>query len=253
MLVEALHYRFNLMWDENYSHINKTFSAAETDTYLSVGVNELTEILYSGNNLKKYKLGFEVTQQRIDMLSTLVVGQPEQPAINPTNFNSDLNLYEFDFVDLIEPYKHLLKVRGKIKKCDDLFNVVIKQHDDLNRMLGDANQGCSLKWRRALAEIKRSSNPETEKSLYVYTEGKFEVDSVYIEFLKRPSEICLGNYRDMPTIDNPNPGLKPRSECDLPEDVHDLVVQVAVQVAARALTNVAKMQIAEKGSSDIIQ
>lgn len=243
MVIEKMQVDFPLLYNKVNSNHKKTFSPAEVDFFLNRGINEYVEIFATGENKKRYKLGFEVTQQRRDMLSTLVVGQPEQPLLLPTNVDTTLNIYEFDYAGLIEPYKHLLRAYVKLKDCDVTYKVALEETDDLSIVLDDSNRGPSKKWKRAIGQTKRSSNPDTESSLYVYTNGEFEIEGVYIEFLKKPAEVALGTYTDVPTLNNPNPGIKAQVNCDLPSDYHDLVIDIAVQEATRVLEDVNRLNL----------
>lgn len=243
MVIERMHYEWEVLYNRIHSNHKKTFSDAEKDTLINRAINEYVEIFYSGENRKRYKLGFEVNQQRIDMLSTLVIGQPAQPMLTPDNFDTTLNIYEFDMVNLIAPYQHYLRGYVKVKDCDDVYKLVLEQTDDISAVLDDANRGPSNRWRRAVMHIKASSNPNTESSFYVYTNGEFEIEGVYIEFLKKPAEVALGTYTDLPTLANPNPSIKPQVNCDLPSSYHDLVVDMAVQEATRILEDVNRLNL----------
>lgn len=251
MVIEQMHYDFSLLYNRVNSNHKKTFAPAEIDRFLNRGKDELVEILWSGENAKKYKLGFEVTQQRRDMLSTLFIGQPDQPLITPAQIDNDLNIYEFDLNDLKYKYKHLSRAYVKLKNCNDTIAVSLEETDDLSTVLKDANRSPSLKWRRAVGQIKKSSNPSTETSLYVYTNGEFDIEGLYVEYLKIPTELCLGTYKDLPTLNNPNPSIKPQVNCDLPAQYHDLVIDVAVQEASRILEDVNRLQLRQDRVSNI--
>lgn len=251
MVIEAMQYEFDLLFNKVNSNHKKTFSPAEKDRFLNRGKDEYVEMFWSGENAKKFKLGFEVTQQRRDMLATLLIGQPEQPLILPVQVDTVLNIYEFDFNDLKYKYKHLSRAYVKLKDCDDTISVALEETDDMDTVLRDSNRSPSLKWRRAVGQIKSSSDTNTESSLYVYTNGEFEIEGAYIEYLREPAEICLGTYTDIPTLANPNPSIKPQVNCDLPVQYHDLVVDIAVQEAVRVLEDVNRLQLRQERVSNI--
>jgi len=236
MVIEKMHVEFPILYNKVNSNHKKTFSAAEIDLFINRGIREYEEIFWSGENRKGYKLGFEVTQQRTDMLATLVVSN--EPLLAPTNFNSTLKYYEFDLSGLSKPYAHFITAKVKITDCDDFFTVNIDRTQNLYRTLEDVDKAPSKLWQRAIGQIKGSSDPNTEYSLYVYTNGEFEIDGLYIEYLKEPAEVALGTYTDVPTLANPSPGIKPQVNCDLPSQYHDLVLDIAVQEATRIIVDV---------------
>ena len=237
MRIEEMHWKLRLEYNEMANNHKKTFSDAEMDEVINMAIKEYKEIFFSGNNAKQYKIGFEVTQQRIDMLHTLVVGQPEQPIVSPTSVDTNLNIYEFKLDDLALTYAHFINASIKPSHCTDLYSFSLEEGGDINKALTNANTRPSNTWGRSLGRIRRSTDG-IGKSLYVYTGGEFEIEGLYIEYLKEPAKVALGTYNEMPTLDNPTPGLRPQVHCDLPEDYHHLVVTIAAQEIARILLNV---------------
>ena len=235
MIIEDIHYRVRLKFNKINTNTKKTFNDLELDMVIQSAIDEYIEIFYSGSNPKKYKLGFEVTQQRIDMLSTLVVSQLEQPMLTPASSNADLGLYEFKLSELVHPYRHFLRGNIKVEGCDKLYNLAIEQHDDLNNVLDDHNRIPSTKWLRAIGVMKKDSSTIGNSSIYVYTAGEFIPEGLYIEYLKEAAQVSLGTYTEVPTAENTNPPLKPKVECDLPEVYHSLIVDMTVQELTRIL------------------
>lgn len=244
MRIEEMHWELELVYNKIASNHKKRFTDAEKDRILQRAITEYKDIFYSGNNSKKYKLGFEVTQQRIDMLHTLVVGEPEQPALTP--FTSSNNIYEFKLSDLVHPYCHHLRSYITTKECKLPIKVKIKQSGDLDKILEDENSKPSLVWKRAIGRIRKSSDTSDQesKSLYIYTGGLFTPIGLYMEYLKEPAQVCLGTYTQFPTIDNPNPTIiKPQVHCDLPSEYHNLVIDIAAIEIARILEDVNRIQV----------
>lgn len=247
MIVEELHFKFKQRANKNYTNFNKGASDAEIDSYLNDAVNEYVDMFAFGRNDKKYKVGFEVTTQRIDMLSTLVVGFPDQPLVVPIVHGNDV--YEFKFNDLKYPYRHYVRAYLPAKECNYSINVAIEQSGDMNTVLNDLNRKPSLVWRRAVGHIRNSSD-NTGSSLYVYTNGEFTPVGLYLEYIKQPAKIALGTYNGIPTTTNPSPGLVSKTECDLPENYHDLLVDIAVQMYGRTLEDVNKVNLFQQRTVD---
>jgi hypothetical protein len=247
MIIQEMHWEFKQRGNKLDSNHYKDLSSNEIDARLNDAAFIFSEIMYSGNSLKQYKLGFEVTQQRIDMLSTLVVGQPKQPLVSPTSFDSVLGIYEFDLSALVQPYFHLLRVTASTQ-CG-LVGVKLEQHDDLTFTLSDKHRKPSLKWKRLIGAFKSSVSSTTETSLYIYTNNEFTIDGLYIEYLKCPAKVYLGDYDSLEYLQcvadagsnceqfyNQSSGTPTGSvDCDLPAKYHTFVVDIAVQEMSRIL------------------
>jgi hypothetical protein len=252
MIIEELHFELKRRAQLNYTNYWKGMTDLETDSILRSAINDYVEMFAYGRNDKEYKVGFEVTQQRIDMLSTLVVGMPEQNFITPFTSDTNLGIYQFRFEDLEYDYKHLLRAYLIVKECNYIIDVTLEQTGDLNTVLLDDNRKPSLTWRRAVGQIRKSSDT-SKSSLYIYTGNQFTPVGLYLEYIKRPQEVCLGTYSSIPTSTTPNPPLKPKVECDLPEDYHDIMLQIALQIYGRTVENqlgagLAKQRLVETSS-----
>lgn len=244
MTIKEMHLEFKWRYNKLDSNHKKDLTPYEIDALLNDAIHSYEEIFWSGNNSKRFKLGFEVTQQRIDMLSTLVVGQPEQPSLSPVVSDTTLNIYEYDLSDtvgdLIEPYSHLVRAYATVEGCDTIFNVKLEQHDDLNRILKDDFRKPSKSWRRLPGVLKRSSDPTTETSLYLYTNGEFEIENLYVEYIKEAVKVSLGGYTDV------NGDVTVETHCDLPAHYHTMVVDIAVQEIARRLEDGNRFQLKQE-------
>jgi hypothetical protein len=240
MIIEKIHWYFKLIYNKINSNDKRSFSDNEIDAFVNRGISEFTEMCYKGTNSKGFQIGFEMTQQRIDMLSTLVISANEQDPIEPFNVVDDV--YEFKLSDLKYDYLHQIRLTAKIKDCDEWYTVSIEQSDDLSYVLRDDNRKPSIQWKRVVGQFRKTSDTIGASSLYLYTNGLFEIETLQVEYLKKPQEVCLGTYHDIPTLDNPTPALKPQAQCDLPEQWHELIVDIAVQEASRVLNDFNALQ-----------
>ena len=233
MNIAELHFEVKFRANKLDTQVLRDLPPAHIDRALNAATIEFVEGFYSGRSILAQNMGFEVTQQRTDMLSTLVVKNPEQPDLAPVNFDATLNAYEVPFSNLVFPYVHILRVYV-FTDCDgvSLTNVQLVQHDDLNVVLIDPLRKPSLKWRRCIGAIGKTNNNIGESSLYVYTDGQYAVTSVRIEYIKKPVVVYYGGYN---SLDGLYVVGDPQVNSDLPEHYHSLLVDMTVQNLYRTL------------------
>ena len=246
MNIKYLHYEIKRRWNELDSNVHPDLPPAQLDHTINSCVEDFIEIFYSGRNGKQYNLGFEVTQQRIDMLSNLVVGEPLQPPVTPKVITEN-KLYEVPLTSeyLIKPYQHMVRVF--IDSDCGYINVKPEQHDDLNHVLNNPMRKPSSTWKRAVAATRASSEGDSS-SLYVYTD--FGVNEIQLEYIRQPKPAFFGGYDSYnyingdETADNIN---TPPRTVDLPEQYHNLFVDMVVQELSRIYVEGDKFQLsAEK-------
>ena len=233
MNINEMHFEVKFRANKLDTQVLRDLPPAHIDRAINAATVDYVEGFYSGKMSTAYDLGFEVTQQRTDMLSTLVVKNPEQPDLAPVNFDSTLNVYEFPFSSLVYPYAHHLRTY-LYTDCGgiSLTNAQIVQHDDLNVILVDPLRKPSLKWRRCVASIGKTNGNIGDSSLYVYTDGQFAVNSVRIEYIKKPVIVYFGGYN---SLDGLYTTGDPQVNSDLPEQYHSLLVDMTVQNLYRTL------------------
>ena len=224
MTTEGLHYEFKRRWDKNDNNHRRGWTDIQIDQLFNNVSSDYVDLFAVGRNPKNYNVGFEVTGQMIDMVSTLVRSYPEQPELAATSIDDDI--YVVDFEGLAEPYRHYKTAILRDKYCG-LVEVNIEQHHDLSTIRLDYHRKASKRWKRVPATIRNNK-------LYLYTDGQFTIEGVQITYIKEPNPICLGTYTIEPTVDEPNPTvLKDYSETDISENFHHILVTMAVQEAAR--------------------
>lgn len=184
-----------------------------------------------------HKLPFEMSQQRIDMLSSLVVGYPEQPEIAPDSTTG--NTYEFKLSGLSDQYAHL--VRAYAVCNDNAIEVSIKRHDELSRVLRDQFQRPSQKWGRLVGVFRKDSVVDGNSSLYVYSETGWTITGLRPEYIKYPREPFLGGYDSLEyldCLDSTEGGCEDTYynqstdpvDSELPDLYHSLLVDIAVML-----------------------
>lgn len=238
MNIQRMHSEIKLRWNKINSNHKKDLPSAFIDDFINDATNEFIEICYAGNNYKKFRLGFEITQQRVDLVSTLVV--PEK-TINAVLFKS--GIYKFNLTNITPSYKHYLRSFANTS-CGKV-NIETFTHNELDSILQDANMKPSMLWRRAVATFKSDG---TGSALYVYTNGEFTITSIELEYLRQPAKVFFGGYDTyeytLGDTSFPNNGSAPISS-DLPEIAHTYIVDIAVDLIARSLEDVNKLQLVE--------
>lgn len=224
MTIEELHFEFRRRWDKNSNNHRRYLTDLEVDQLYNNVISDYVDMFGTGKNIKRYDVGFEVTQQMIDMISPLVIGYPEESLLSLSNQNGIL-IGNLD--SLSKPYRHYVTSFLQDKYCG-LVDVNIEQHHDLSTIRLDYHRKASKMWKRVPATIRNNK-------IYLYSDGLFTgVQGLQITYIKDPVEVCLGTYTISPTIENPNPSvIKPQSETDIDPSFHHILVTMAVQEAAR--------------------
>jgi hypothetical protein len=242
MIIQRMHHEIKLRFNKLNSNHKADLTPAMIDDLINDAQHSYIEMFYSGNNLKKYKLGFEVTQQRIDMLSNLVE-KPTTPLTSPLIHN---NRYEFS-LDIAPKYKHL--VRAYAKTNCGLVNVTPIRHNDLNTILTDVQRGPSKLWRRLICATGTSTVDPENSSLYVYSEPGFIVDEVFIEYIREPRKVFFGGYDTLEYIhgdtDAPMNTDNPINS-ELADQYHTVLVDIVVQELSRILEDVNRFQLRQE-------
>lgn len=231
-----MQYAFKLGMDRVDTLSSTDFNAAEIDWLL----NE-AQLIFINNRIDpttKKRRGFEGDQKRIDDLSTIVIKNPLQPMITPSLL--DTGVYEVDLNDLAFPYLHLISAYATVNLGDNCFkSVPLKfiQHDDYRESLRDPFNSPSLDF--IPYNFGRSSSNSKFPSVYIYTGNlpSTYLFGVYLEYIKRPNKIFLGNYAYIDGI------TYPPTDCELPEAIHNEIVDLACLIAANAIESPEYIQL----------
>jgi hypothetical protein len=238
MTIDRMRSEIKLRWNKLNSNHKTDFPNAYLDDIINDAISEYVEIFYSGNNSKKYKIGFEVTQQRIDMLSTLVSSK-----LFTANKIFD-NVYIVNIGNPLHKYRHFL--RGSFGICDKNIIIDVIRHNDFDYKMKDENIKPSLKWGRAIGLFKRAV---LETDLYIYTDyNDTDTLSVSIDYLRNPAKVFSSGYDSIEYLNGDTTAYKtadPKVNCDLPETYHTLIVDIAVQLIAGILEDNNKFAISE--------
>lgn len=225
-----MHYDFKIKMDRVDTLNNPDFNILEIDWLLNEAQLVFLKQRYGMNNSKHQ--GFESTQKRIDDLSTLHIKFPEQSGI-PVIFEQ--GIYEAALNNL--KYKYLFFLRAEVdvllEGCAKRIPIKFIQSDDLSECLKDPFNSSSLDY--IIYNVGRSSLNEGT-SIYLYP-GKYTLSTLYPEYVKYPSRITYGNYT---YIDG---NTYTQTNCELPEQTHPEIVDIAVQLAALNVENPEYIQL----------
>jgi hypothetical protein len=220
MTIEKIHREVNLRWDEISQSQYRELTDVEMDSYINFTIFHYVETFTTGRKTRPW-VGFEINRPMIDRVSTLIVGYPEDEGITETSITN--GIYEYELENLAFPFKSLLSAELKTTDCGDV-PITIERTGHSNQVKNNTFRKPSKTWNQVPA-FRRGDN-----RLYVSTDNLFTVEKLICRYIRKPAEVCIGTYTIEPTTDNPNPTvIKPKTECDLPEDYHSLLVDMVVQ------------------------
>lgn len=233
MLIDEMHYRFDLEVDRVASQDRPDILPPEKDDYLNRAINIFIKDRYGFDSPKKE--GFETSQERISNLMNLHIKSPElQVALTPINLGN--GLYEVRLSSLTYRYLFLTSAKVMIRKgdCTKTIDHTMWQIDDRKTVFSDA----SFEWSRVLANFGKSTATATTNkqlpSLYFDTRNKtgtqqFDIVSVYISYIKYPNRVCIGGYKHID--DKSADPTTTVTQCDIDDIFHDEIVRIAAQLA----------------------
>jgi hypothetical protein len=266
MLIDEMHYTFNLTLDRIASQDKPDFEAHEIDSYINRAIWVYLKDRY-GIHPENIKRGFETDQIRISQLSSLHIKSPHvQPAITP-NLIAD-GIYEVNLNDLGNDingqyFRYLFLTDGTVKaskdNCDKYIKLNAYQVDDIKTRYSES----SWLWRRVQYNFGKSNfiqrfdssstdpnDPDTNmllidsnsrnnndqlSSLYLdtrdkYGEPQFEIKEVLLSYIKYPNRVFFGGYDH---IDGLSQADSPKIHCDLDSIMCADVVEIAARLANR--------------------
>lgn len=258
MRIEEQHYDFKIKKDKVDSLQKRNFNPAQIDWLLNEAIWIWIKINYGLNN--KNRVGFEVTEHRIQDLKNLHIKSPStlQPALTPIEIQADE--WELDLRDLNFEHLFTTRVRAKITKdnCTKVVGVTTTQTDDLNESMYDPFNKPSFLYNRVLGVYGKSLdltgtdlNLYGIGSLYLYTDD-FDIEEVYVDYIKYPNRVWIGTYdltNDLKPKSGSNTyiyqaGVNPPVHCDINSHAHNEIVDIAVMLASQLVEDPNLVQLA---------
>ena len=218
MTIQEMHYDFKRKFNKIDSQNNRNLQIPEIDQLL----NEAQEVFIKMVAFPRLQtaLGFEKTQRSTDDIRTIVVPNTALTFADPN-------------ATLPDNYWHFLKGTCTISKnvCPDnkTARLVQRQHDDdFEKSPFDKS---SYEWRIVNGVFDANG-------IQVFTDGTFSISAVTITYLRRPlfmhyADGFSGNQYTLPgsTV------LTGTQDCELPEQTHREIVDLAVMLALGDLTS----------------
>lgn len=240
--VEELHSKFEMAYNRQANNQRRYLNDVEKDELLNYAVFEYVELFTTGVNKNNWNIGFEVTQQRIDMLEPLVKSFPEEPSLNLSVIDG---IYIADLTKTAFPLKSFHGAYISISECTDRINVDIDQHQDLNTARQNTHRKSSRAWKRCIGTIRN-------KKLFLYPDGTMTPLRAFLTYIKQPDKIALGTYPALQDKDIPNAQNLTKTDSDLPAQYIDIVVAIAVQEAHRRFSNYNDLQVNSQKINTIV-
>ena len=218
-----MHYEWKLLYDAVDSQSKPDYTAVEIDTFLNQGIRLFIKDRF--NLDANAKTGFEMSSDTIAALAPLHIESPIlQTALSPTLIGDN---YGVDLVDLDYDPWFVTKVAVNATKDSCPSKKIECRYRPIDH-LNDRFSAPSFKWKRCPFRISANTNGT---SVYLFTDGDFQLSSVEISYLKRPATVFIGGYNQIDSLyistDDP-------VDSDLPEYYHDDIVELAVKLALRA-------------------
>jgi len=137
---------------------------------------------------------------------------------------------------LLYDYLHLVSAKADITISADCTKTVplkFIQHDDYLNALRDPFNSASLEF--IPYNFGRASS-DSGSSIYIYPDD-YVISQVYLEYLKYPTKMSLGNYVYIDGI------TYPATTSELPEHLHSEIVDLACQIASLNIENPEYIQL----------
>ncbi len=232
--IERIHHEFKLHYNKLNSNHKKDFASAYIDDLANRAQNEYVDIFATGTNAKKFKIGFEVTQQRTEMLGNLVV---PQNTIIPTSVNTDhldYDIYEYKVAD---DYHYF--VRGNIRTNCGTFSFSPKQHDDINTLLIGYHTKPSVMWKRFPTIVRRSTIGNS-KSYYIHVPNGVSIEEFQLTYIKKPNKVFIGGYNTLEYIHGDLTAYNTQTNpvhSELEEEYLHVLIDIMVDIVSRILND----------------
>jgi len=223
--IDFLHFKLEQGYNKLSNNHQKYLTDVEKDEVLNTAIFEYLEIFIHGRNPKNFNIGFEVTQQRIDMLHTLVVSYPEFPKQGLTLLEDKIFYYEFP-----QDYRSYRSARVFEAECDIAYDVNIEQHGDLATSRRSFHKRTSKRFQYIIGTIRNNR-------LYLYPEDELSPSKLELTYIRKPSKVCKGTYPSLENRNRDNSPFQLKQDCDLPEEYVDIIVSIAVQELARRFSD----------------
>jgi hypothetical protein len=230
--VEELIYEFKLNLNKMDRQDNVQIPLEDILVFLNQGQLSWIKSKIGENNI--FRDGYEGTRKRIDDLQTLKVDDASLPLIKTTDVLH--KGYKADLKTLPDYMMYVMSHAGARKgECKTGLSVDLIRQNDLSTLYFDANFSPSFEWRNTFATIGQDN-------ITVYTDDTFELENLYLTYLRYPKLIDSEGYIKLDGMDSS------KQDCELPYYAKPDILNLASKFAAQSLDNQAQAVFAEDRS-----
>lgn len=241
MIIQRMHLQFK----EKAQRLNSAHEVDLLPYQIDDLINDASDIFVE-EYCYKNQIPYEASQQKIDMLESLVVkvgDEPEnQSGISPILVEEQGGIYTYKFPlnALDHNYLHMVRAFEKIGCCN-VTNIKFVQHDDLNNYLTNDFLKPSKTWGRLLSVL--ASN-----HIYIYSDH--QLDTIGLEYFKKPKRVFFGGYDTLEYLEairsnKSTEGLYSSQtesvDSDINENYHRIIIDIAVREFSRRTENQNKL------------
>lgn len=230
--VQELIYEFKLSLNKMDRQDNVQVPLEDILVFLNQAQLSWVKSKVGENNI--FKDGYEGTRKRIDDLQVLKVDDVSLPLIKTTDV-----LYKGYKASLKSLPNYMLYIMSHVgarkEDCKAGLTVDLIRQNDLSTLYFDANFSPSFEWRSTFATIGQDN-------ITVYTDESFEIENLYLTYLRYPKPIDSEGYINLDGGDSVN------SDCELPYYAKADVLNLAIKFAAQSVDNQTQAVFAEDRS-----
>ena len=209
--------QFDILYNNIMSNAAPGLNEYEKSVLLTKAQNEIVKNYYNPKG-NKYQEGFDGSAKRQIDFSELVTTAKITSTVSGTTYDRRGKLYEL-------PQRLMLIIQESIDTNNGTFQVIPIKFDEYMRLMSKPFKE-PLKWQAWRLVTDSNSNINAE----IIAHSPDTIESYNIRYIRRPRPIILVDltteYGDL-TID----GESAVSECELNPEVHEEILQRAVELA----------------------
>lgn len=230
--VEELIYEFKLNLNKMDRQDNVQVPLEDILVFLNQAQLSWVKSKVGENNI--FRDGYEGTRKRIDDLQVLKVDDVSLTLQKTTDV-----LYKGYKADLKTIPNYMMYIMSHVgarkEDCKAGLTVDLIRQNDLSTLYFDANFSPSFEWRSTFATIGQDN-------ITVYTDETFEIENLYLTYLRYPKAIDSEGYIKIDGLDSS------KQDCELPYYAKADLLNLATKFAAQSVDNQGQAAFAEDRS-----
>lgn len=218
MTIEEMQYEFKRRMNKVDSERKMNFIPQEVDMLLNEA--QMFFVRTVAEPRLRNHLGFETTQRTIDDIRTIVV---EESVLLQSQSAPDSYVLPSDYMYYVSGYVICSTDTCASIKC----GLFIQKHNDMFEQSEFAKS--SIRWRTINGTFSKDGLRIYMPEGAYFDTGTF--DGVYVTYIKTPQRIAFGAYQ------MPDGTMTVKSGCELPENTHSEIVDIAVAFACNSISS----------------